>query len=287
MSRFSATRTFAPPRPSSRATAVRRWRRSSRSSFIGPRIRRYISRDKIANLRILLEHRNSPGTGARECASSALETEQGRCQLAHGVRCRGAVEDDHIRRIADGETVVLLTHQSGRPMCDHLQALAQSGNGSDLSDVGVQIGHAHHGAVAERGEGIEHVVGRQCTVDTVPDQAMHRRNTANDVVISIRSHQKEIPGRQHRHRDPGRREPRGDFAEPLAIEGLELAHVTDGDPASVAVAFRQLADVVHGHAVGDTDVGRVLVRTPRHPAVFHDQIDDSSSRCGSSRRCTW
>ncbi len=62
MSRFSAMRAFAPPRPSSRATAVRRWRRNSSSSFIGLRVRRYIRRDKIANLLILLEHRNSPGT---------------------------------------------------------------------------------------------------------------------------------------------------------------------------------------------------------------------------------
>jgi len=31
--------------------------------FIGPKVRRYIVRDKIANLLILLEHTNSSGTG--------------------------------------------------------------------------------------------------------------------------------------------------------------------------------------------------------------------------------
>jgi hypothetical protein len=39
-------------------------------------------------------------------------------------------------------------------------------------------------------------------------------------------------------------------------------------------------------AAGYTDVGGLLVRTPRHPAVFQDEIDDSSSPCGSRRRCT-
>jgi predicted DNA-binding protein len=61
MSRFSASRAFAPPQPSSRATAVRRWRRSSGSSLIGLRVRRHIGRGKIASLLISLEHRNSPG----------------------------------------------------------------------------------------------------------------------------------------------------------------------------------------------------------------------------------
>ncbi len=64
MSRFSATRPFTPPRPSSRAMAARRWRRNRGSSIIGLRVRCTIGRDKIANLLILLDHRNSTGTGA-------------------------------------------------------------------------------------------------------------------------------------------------------------------------------------------------------------------------------
>jgi hypothetical protein len=43
--------------------------------------------------------------------------------------------------------------------------------------------------------------------------------------------------------------------------------------------------ILHGDdvAASDTDVGAALVRTPRHPAVFQDEIDDPSSRCGSRR----
>ena len=71
ISRFSATRPLAPPGPTSRATAVRRWTSSIRSPFIGASLDRRVRRGKIAKSLIFGEYRNSPGTRKKYRAALA------------------------------------------------------------------------------------------------------------------------------------------------------------------------------------------------------------------------
>jgi len=130
-----------------------------------------------------------------EGAPSTLEPVHRYRQFLDGGDAARAVQNDHVSGVADGNAVVFHPHNPGRAMGDHVQALAKTLLRSNLSNVGVQVGHTDHRAITERREGIEYVVGGQGTVHAVFDQPVHGCDTADDVVVSICPHEVQVRGR--------------------------------------------------------------------------------------------
>ncbi|MEE9209030.1 MAG: hypothetical protein V3U23_01160, partial [Kiloniellales bacterium] len=62
------------------------------------------------------------------------------------------------------------------------------------------IGHAQQRAVAEWGEGIEHIIGGQRTNNTRFREPMQRGDPADDVVIPLRPHEEQVGRGQNGHR---------------------------------------------------------------------------------------
>jgi len=77
------------------------------------------------------------------------------------------IEHDEVGGFADSEAVILKPHHLGRAPRDHVEALAHVRLLSDLTDIRVEVRHAHLRAIAERRERIEDIVTRQLTVHPV------------------------------------------------------------------------------------------------------------------------
>jgi len=159
-------------------------------------------------------------------------------------------------------------HQAGGPRGDHVEAFAELSRGGRLADIGVEIGHPHQRAVAERRERIEHVVGRQRAVDASLDEKIGVGDAAPDIVILVASHQVEIGRRQDGD---------GDADIGKTVAGLKSAGLMNNGQACVAqtrilVSERRHDDVVDALAemmsalnVGDpadevTDIGPLVAQ---------------------------
>ena len=117
------------------------------------------------------------------------------------------------------------------------------------------------------GERVEHVVGRERAVRSALDERVGVRDPAHHRVVLVAAGDEEVRGRQHRHRDPRRREPLAERPERVGGQQRVLGAVTDGDPPSVPMALGQLAHQVDVHLVGggtdvevDVDVAVVVER---------------------------
>jgi hypothetical protein len=81
------------------------------------------------------------------------------------------------------DRVIRQPHHPRRALAHHVETLAHVGLFPDMTDIGVQVGHAHLRAIAERRERIEDVVARQRAVDPMMQELVRRHDAARYVVI--------------------------------------------------------------------------------------------------------
>ena len=189
---------------------------------------------------------------ARYGLAAALEGVQHRRQLGDRHVRRFGIEHDKIGRLANGEAVILQPHDLGRTPRDHVEAFAHVGLFPDLTNIGVEVRHAHLRAIAVGRERIEDIVARERAIDAVMQELVRGHDAARDIVVVLvlAAHQKEIRGRQHGERHAGIGEPLRRRLEGRHRQARRLGDVTDGDTPAVLEFLGAFADMVEVHAVG-------------------------------------
>ena len=138
------------------------------------------------------------------------------------LRCR-RVEHHDVGGVADGDAVVLQTHQPSGPVRQHGRSIRASARFADLADIGLHIGDADQVAVTHRRERVENVIGGDRAVDAVLHQHVGIGDPAADAVVLVAAHHVKVGGGQHGNRHAGigdlggqgRADPRGGRVEYL------------------------------------------------------------------------
>jgi hypothetical protein len=159
-------------------------------------------------------------------------------------------------------------HQARGAGGDHLKALADVVPFTRLADIGVEVGHAEQRAVAERREGIEHIVAGEGAVDTVVEQLVGCHHSSQHVVILVPTHEVQVRRGQHGEGNASISHAPGYATHTVFGERGQLRHVPHSNPATIMVLLRLLTHILEVHVfrrVAKVEVHvDVDVKSPRH-----------------------
>ncbi len=188
--------------------------------------------------------RNSVGRRPLEHLAAPLESHEHVRQFGERVRPAVGVEHDDVGGVADGDAVVFQVHQPRRQVGHEVEAGLEFVD-AGLRHIGVEIGHPQQRRVAERREGIEHIVGGDRTQHAMSDQSVRQGEAARRIMGGATAHQIEIGCRQHGDGDAGVGEPIGGGLQSFRRERGQLGGVADRDPAVIVAPFGLPAHFVH------------------------------------------
>src|SRR5262249_33261503 len=100
------------------------------------------------------------------------------------------------------------------------------------------------------GGGIEDVVRGERTIDPMLAEQICIRYAANDGVVAVTAHEKEIGGGEDGDADTGVRQAARQRCHLLWRQQGELGHMADHDPSAALELLRELADQVYVHGIG-------------------------------------